>query len=327
MQSEESHSPNAYFHLPRTSEIHHSDKLFSHHVTMAMFHNEISIVIYINDLPNKITSTLKLFADDSYLYRIIKNPQDILELQKDLDMLSEWENDWSMEFNPDKCKMLRITNKRKPIIADYTLHDHELEAVDSAKYLGILVHKRLSWKLHVDNVCKRANQTRAFLQRNLKDCPIDIKSQCYNTYVRPKLEFASVVWDPVGEGNDCLRNQIEMVQRRAARFALNDWRQDSSPTEMIERLKWQTLEERRHVARLMFMHKFENNVIDIDDHIIMRSRRINSSFQPVFSRVRPYANSFIPRTRHDWNSLPSHIRTEGNTTKFKTKLITYMHSK
>ena len=68
-------------------------------------------LIYINDLPEKITSSLKLFADDSYMYRVINNTQDNLELQNDLDILSEWEKEWSMEFHSDICKVLRVTNK------------------------------------------------------------------------------------------------------------------------------------------------------------------------------------------------------------------------
>ena len=60
--------------------------------------------------------------------------------------------------------------------------------------------------------------------------------QCYQTYVRPIVEYASSVWDPVGEGNSVLQNKLEMVQRQAARFVYNDWRTTSSPSEMIKNL-------------------------------------------------------------------------------------------
>ena len=155
---------------------------------------------------------LRLFADDSYVYKTINNTQDSLQLQKDLDALTKWENEWSMEFHPDKCKLLRITNKLKPTEASYYMHNHKLDKVETGKYLGVL----LSWKPHADAICKKANQTRAFLQRNLRDCHRDVKSQCYKTYVRPIVDYASVAWDPVGVENQHLRYQIEMVQRRAA---------------------------------------------------------------------------------------------------------------
>jgi hypothetical protein len=41
-----------------------------------------------------------------------------------------------MAFHPDKCNVLTITRKRKPIVREYQLHGHTLEAVKSAKYLG-----------------------------------------------------------------------------------------------------------------------------------------------------------------------------------------------
>ena len=98
-------------------------------------------LIYINDLPEKVDS-LRLFAHDSYLYRTINSTQRSLQLQEDLNALIEWEKQWSMEFHPDKCKILRITNKLKPIMKDYYMHNHKLETVDAAKYLGVLLHKK-----------------------------------------------------------------------------------------------------------------------------------------------------------------------------------------
>ena len=51
-------------------------------------------------------------------------------------------------------------------------------------------------KTHVDKVCKKANSrpTQAFLQRNIKSCPKNIKAQCFTTFVRPVLEYASASW-------------------------------------------------------------------------------------------------------------------------------------
>ena len=126
-------------------------------------------LVYINDLHEKITSSLNLFADNSYMYRVINNAQDNRELQNDVDILSEWEKEWSMEFHLDKCKVLRVTNKLNQIRRDYHIHGHTLDTVDWAKYLGVTINKKLSWQPYVDAICKKANQTRAFLQRNLKN--------------------------------------------------------------------------------------------------------------------------------------------------------------
>ena len=122
-----------------------------------------------------------------------------MQLQQGLDELTKWENEWSMEFHPDKCKVMCITNKLKPIKSSYYVHNHKLDTVETGKYLGVLINKHLSWKPHVDAICKKADQTRAFPERNLKDCQRDVKPQCYKTYVRPIVEYASVAWDPMGK--------------------------------------------------------------------------------------------------------------------------------
>ena len=67
------------------------------------------------------------------------------QLQKDLDKLGHWENEWCMKFHPDKCTVLRVTNKKKIIDAKYQLHGHTLESVTSAKYLGLTFTNKLQW--------------------------------------------------------------------------------------------------------------------------------------------------------------------------------------
>jgi hypothetical protein len=47
---------------------------------------------YINDLQSRLTSTVRLFADDTIAYLTISNIYDAETLQKDLDKLGHWEN-------------------------------------------------------------------------------------------------------------------------------------------------------------------------------------------------------------------------------------------
>ena len=106
----------------------------------------------------------------------------------------------------------------------------------------------------------KTNSTLAFLSRNTSNCPRPVKSYCYETYVRPTLEYASTVWDPTTKHNI---NKMEMVQRRAARYIHSDWRRHSSPTEMMHQLKRHNLQHRRHTARLTVMYKIQHNLVDI----------------------------------------------------------------
>ena len=68
---------------------------------------------YINDMPYSVSSSLALFADDSFLHKSILEFIDGQVLQKDLDKLSVWETNWLMEFYSKKCKILRITKQSR----------------------------------------------------------------------------------------------------------------------------------------------------------------------------------------------------------------------
>ena len=84
-------------------------------------------------------SSLKfaLFHDDTAVYLTINSPNDSVNIQKDLDLLQEWEAQWDMEFDPGKCQVLHITRVRNPIKSTYTMHNRTLESVSSATYLGV----------------------------------------------------------------------------------------------------------------------------------------------------------------------------------------------
>ena len=47
-----------------------------------------------------------------------------------------------MHFHSDKCNILSITQKKKPVQYTYKLHNHILAKVESAKYLGITLQNK-----------------------------------------------------------------------------------------------------------------------------------------------------------------------------------------
>ena len=145
-------------------------------------------IIYINDLPTSISSKIRLYADDVILYRVILSSEDAIILQQDLNKLVSWAATWLMSLNLDKCEHLLVTNKKQPLSFTYMIKDHLIRKVTSAKYLGVTITHNLSWTKHVDTVTCKANSVRAFLQRNLSQCSLHVKSLAYFTYVRPILE-------------------------------------------------------------------------------------------------------------------------------------------
>ena len=180
-------------------------------------------LVFINDLPKCASSSIHFFADDALLYVIeLSNlKMTLLFLKKDLLSLQEWEKKLLMSFNADKCKVLRITNKRNVILGTtpYSIYGTSLRTDEEAKYLGVTIHRNLSWKPHINNICKKSNSTLGFLRRNLRKCPAKIKEKTYQAYVRPTLEYSLSVWN---QHTQDLISQIDMVQWRAARFLMSD---------------------------------------------------------------------------------------------------------
>ena len=109
--------------------------------------------------------------------------------------------------------------------------------------------------------------------------------------------------------------KVEMVQRRAARYALHRFHNTSSVTGMLNKLQWQSLEERRRQQRLEMMNKIHHGQVSINmgDHLVPTTQKSRHQHQfayhvPITS-VDHIKFSFFPFTATDWNLLPSHIVT------------------
>ena len=151
---------------------------------------------YINDLPNGLTSTVKLFADDTLLYGVVVEDSDCDNLQDDLNKLEIRQNKWQMEFNPFKCNIICISNKQSPPQRTYTFCGSKLEQVDSASYLGITVNSKLKWSEHISSISSKASRSLGLIKRNLWNCPRKVRETAYTSIDRPKLEYARASWDP-----------------------------------------------------------------------------------------------------------------------------------
>ena len=217
-------------------------------------------LLFINDLPDNIASNTRLFADDCIVYRTIRDHADQEALQEDLVRLAEWEDKWGMEFHPQKCSTLSVTRSRSPLRYPYQLKGHTLEVQDTTKYLGVDLQSTLSWKNHIDRITKKSNSMLGFLRRNLKSTSVETKTNAYISMVRPNLEYCASVWNPSQKE---LIQKIEMIQRRAARYVSNRFRNTSSVSSMLDALQWEPLESRRTKIQLTLLFKIINDLVDI----------------------------------------------------------------
>jgi len=286
-------------------------------------------LIYINDLPSCVASSVRLFADDTVLYRQVETTEDCEALQADLDALAKWEEEWDMKFHPAKCQVMHVHRKRSPLTHTYILHDTELQSTDHVKYLGVTLSHDMSWSRHISDVSSRANRALGFVRRNVKLRSPKIKEQIYKAIVRPHTEYAATVWAP-HEAKHI--QQLEMVQRRAARWTLNRHHNTSSVDRMLADLSWRSLAQRRTDSRLLMMFKITHSLVQVPQaqylqpppHTAVR-RNHSLTYSQIPARTNYLKYSFFPATVMVWNKLPNHLVNAPNINSFKSQVARLEH--
>ena len=99
-------------------------------------------LLFINDIANNVTSSIRLFADDCLVYRETRKKEECELLQKDLDELVSWSKTWGMAFNVKKCNIVSITNAKKNRQRhSYHMDDQPIKSIDNTPYLGVNINK------------------------------------------------------------------------------------------------------------------------------------------------------------------------------------------
>ena len=96
-------------------------------------------LIYVNDIPDIITSTAKLFADDTKIYQQINNVEDSIALQIDLTTLDLWADCWQVKFNSTKCEVMRISHNNDKRSTRYNISGTVSRNVSNYKDFGVIM--------------------------------------------------------------------------------------------------------------------------------------------------------------------------------------------
>jgi len=92
----------------------------------------------------------------------------------------------------------------------------------------------------------------------------------YLSMVRPLMEYAAAVLDPHHVGDT---QELEKVQRRATRWALNDYGRYSSVSSMLAQLGWVTLKIRHTPTRLQTLFKLYIMITQLISHITISPKQ------------------------------------------------------
>ena len=146
--------------------------------------------------------------------------------------------------------------------------------------------------------------------------------------MRPLVEYSSV-WSPYTQSNI---HKIEMVQRRAARWTLDNYSRQASVTEMLNHLDWHSLEQRRNYSWLCLFYRIIYGLVAIDlppyvKHPTQISQKNSHPlvYHQIHTRVDYYKYSFYPLAIVQWNQLPSQIVLLPTFESFKRAVCTVSH--
>merc|ERR1712035_97554 len=210
----------------------------------------IIFIVYINGLSEGVTSYMNMFADDAKIQRRITDKESVEALQSDLEKIHCWSHKWQMEFNSSECSVIHMGESQKRELTTYKLGKKELQKAEKEKDLGLTITKNLEPGEHIANVVKKAyawlaNAKMAF---NYMDC--DMAKILITQHVRPKLEYAAVVWNPHLKKDVA---KLEKVQRDITRRVPGI--QGLMYEERLEKLEIAPLEERREREDAINMYR------------------------------------------------------------------------
>ena len=279
-------------------------------------------ILFINDLPDCLKSSVKIFADD---LKLIANLSDKAVIDDDLKSLEDWERKWLLEFNTDKCKVLHIEFNDNEHL-DYVLNDKILKKTEQEKDLGVLTSGTLLWNDQIESCVSKANQMLCWISRNLISRERFLMLRVYKALIRPHLEYCVQLWNPAAEhGNWSLILRIESVQRRFTRMIEEVGLLPYS--ERLQILQLTTLAERRSRGDLIEVYKASKGLSQLTGVFNFSRSGLNLTCKPGKSKsakINRIRRNFInERVMLSWNRLPSDVKMASSLNMFKSNLELY----
>ena len=172
-------------------------------------------LIYINDLPNKLKSNAKLFADDTSLFTIVKDENESANvLNNDLSLISEWAFNWKMLFNPDPTKPAQevlFSRKKKTLYhPTLSLNNIQVERASSQKHLGLVLYEKLNFKQHVESAIVKINKGVPVIKKLTYSLPCKSLTTIYKAFLRPLIDYGDTIYDQ--PQNELFCEKLESVE-------------------------------------------------------------------------------------------------------------------
>ena len=227
--------------------------------------------IFINDITLITKSKVILFADDAAFYITDDCFQSCMnKLNQLIEVLFEWATFNRLVPNIRKTKLMLITPRIVPDLPIVLFNGIELEWVDSFKYLGTVIDRKLNFNCHVDQVCKSLSKMRGVIYAVSDLIPSNILLTLYKSLVLPLLINNIIIWGCTGVTNvNRLTISVNKILRLILKVKYNENNVPLMPVnEMYKHLKILKFIDLHRYFLLKFAHNALYNDCDMFEEFI-----------------------------------------------------------
>lgn len=215
--------------------------------------------IYVNDIPQKPGTMLSLFADDTAILARSPNIKYIYAaLQKHIDTLEIWLNQWKVKINVSKSAAVFFSKKIiKP--PKLSMYGEQLNWDTKTRYLGVILDARLTWKPHFEFITAKFRLKKILLKQLLgRYSPLNVRNKLlvYKTILRPTITYAAPVW-----GGACRTtiDRFEVLQSTTLRHQVLAANRYASNTDIAKALNIPSLRHFMGKLAITFYNSLESN--------------------------------------------------------------------
>ena len=144
-------------------------------------------------------------------------PVSVDQLKDSVTSTGKWLCDWRLGVNEEKTVLMDIQRRNLPLTMNICLNGFQLYQVQSQRHLDMVISSDKRWKDHIERAITRGCQLLGLLKRLRNSLTTSAPSSFFCTYIRPTVEYASVVWCGIPQ---YLADKLEQFRRKAARVIL-----------------------------------------------------------------------------------------------------------
>ena len=155
-------------------------------------------LIYINDIVQS-SNILKfvMFADDTCLFLSHQKSEILQEiLLRELPKVCDWLTANKLSLNVKKTNLIVFKNKKAPLNNEINIqiNGQKIEQVTSAKYLGIIIDHKLSFKHHIDHIAQKITKGNTLIARLRHFVNREVLLNFYRAHLQSYLNYCTTSW-------------------------------------------------------------------------------------------------------------------------------------